>query len=330
MTRSDIHRPAAISTVALLLVACTATPAALSPGASQTVVASHAPAATPIAASAVASQPIAEGTYLSGAQGIAAFKAEISADTALSEADRQSLQANPLLACTAQFISLDFHAGQLVESSGCDGKPLEVGARATYAFPDDHTLLIQDSCCGTTSFGLKPLHDAFFLTRTSARSPGKDGLIEKLLYEASPFMLKDATPRAIPDGTYAGPDIKVPDLIARINADSTLSAAEKADLIQNAFALPGHSTFGTAIQLADGHFAQSDRLDGELAIGARGTYAFPDASSIAWQEPTVNRFQVAWANGSFTMKLIGKPNYASAEDALAAQIFWASPLSLVP
>jgi hypothetical protein len=156
------------------------------------------------------------------------------------------------------------------------------------------------------------------------------GLIEELLFESSPFMLKADAPRAIPDGTYAAPDISVSELIKQINADAKATAAEKADLIHSAFALDGHSTFGTEIDLADGHFAQSDRLDGELTIGARGTFAFPDVSTIVWQELTLNRFQVSWAKGSFTMKRIGAPNYASAEDALAAKIFWASPFSLVP
>jgi hypothetical protein len=320
-----------IAAAIVVLAACsgspTIAPSTIGSSAAASAAASLAPSAS---LSPTAGQPIPAGTYLSGAQSIAAFKAGITADTTLADADKKSLLGDPLLSCTAPFISIEFRAGSLVESSGCDGEPLEVGARATYAFPDDHTLVMEESCCGTTTFAVTSVPDAFFLKRTSARSTGKDGFIEELLFESSPFMLKGATPRAIPDGTYAGPDIKIPDLIKLINADSKASAAEKTHLIDTAFGLPGHSTYGTTIELADGHFAQSDRLDGKTSIGARGTYAFPDASTIVWQELTLNRFQVAWADASFTMKLLGKPNYASAEDALAAQIFWASPFSLVP
>jgi hypothetical protein len=327
-TRFQLRSATATVAVALLFSACSGAPAVSTGASPQVPPTTTAPSTPPASVSVTPGQPIADGTYLTGAQSITAFKAEIDADTTLTAADKKRLLADPLFSCNTQFISLDFHAGQLTQSESCDGGPMEVGTRATYAFRDDRTLVIQETCCGTSSFALTLVKDGFFLKLTSPVVTGPDTGV--FLFEASPFMLVGAAPRAIPDGKYGAPDIGVPDLIKQINADAKATAAEKRDLIHSAFRLDGHSTYGVEIDLADGHFAQSDRLDGELAIGARGTFAFPDASTIVWQELTLNRFQVSWAKGSFMLKLIGAPNYASAEDALAAKIFWASPFSLVP
>jgi hypothetical protein len=286
-----------------------------------------APTATPNA-SPVAVQPIPDGTYLSGPQGIAPWMAEVMADATLTSAEKNSLRDSPLLACTNQFVSLDFHGGELTESSACDAGSFEIGTRATYAFPNDHTLVIQESCCGTTTFDLTSARNGFFLKRTGAPVPGTDRLIGLLLYESSPFMPQESTPRALPDGNYVGKTLKVADMIASINADTKLTDAEKHQLIDEVLAIRGHATFAPTFEFRDGKYAQGIQMDGGPAqVGSRGTYAFPDTTTLVLQEQTVTSYHVSWASERVSLAHVGTPNEF---DRVIFKFLFESSFSVVP
>jgi hypothetical protein len=337
MSRQPIVRVAAtVAGAALLLAACGGAPTT-SPGATTQVVASasQAPLTTAAVASAspTAAPPIPDGTYLSGAQAITTFVAQVKDDTSLTAADRTSLLHDSIASCTAQFVSLDFHAGQLTEADGCDGAALQTGLHATYAFPDAHTLLIQETCCGTSTFTLTFVKDGFFLKQTSPLLSGHDRLISSFLYETSPFMLKGAAARAIPDGTWRTAPKQVSEMTALINGDAKLTASEKAQLLNDAFAVEkGRTTFTDTVALANGSWTESQAADGGAPqVGSRATVAFPDTQTVVIEEQGygTTTFHVTWANGSFWLKSV--PAQPDEVGRVTTNIlFESSPFTLVP
>lgn len=332
----QVRRAAATMGVVVLFAACsggsgtpsavptqhvagtTTTPLTTTPGASV----SQAPA-----------QLIPEGTYLSGAQDVAAFVAQVKADTKLTAAERTSLLHDPIASCTAQFASLDFRGGQLIESAGCNAAPLQVGLRASYAFPDEHTLLIQEACCGTSTFAVTLVKDGFLLHQTSPVLNGHDRVISSLLFESSPFMLKGAGSRAIPDGTWRTAAKQVSSLTSVITGDSKLTAAEKSQLINDAFEIEnGAATFTVTLGLVKGSWTESQAVDGRAPeVGSRATFAFPDTETMVIEEQGygTTTFHVTWANGSFWLKSVPAPPDEVGKVSTNI-LFESSPFTLVP
>jgi hypothetical protein len=179
----------AIAALAIALAACSSAPAATS---TPTVVptspatASASPVATPSAAAAA----IADGTYVSRTD-VAAIKATINAYTKLTAAETADLLA-VYSDHKTNLVRLDFHGGQFTEAEAFDGAAFEVGEHATYALPDDHTLVVQDQF-GITTFEITSSVHSFSLRRTSAPDVGlygpskEDPLIAQILFESSPF-----------------------------------------------------------------------------------------------------------------------------------------------
>jgi hypothetical protein len=149
----------------------------------------------------------------------------------------------------------------------------------------------------------------------------------------SPSSTPTAGPQAIPDGTYVGPTMQVADLIALINGDPKLSTAQKTDIIDNAFAINGHQTFGFSLDLHGGQYQQGQSIDrGAYEIGSRGTYAFPDQHTLVLDEQgglSVNTFQITVTATGFTLKRTDTST--DAEDILMTKIFWEfGPFTLAP
>jgi len=181
----------AIAALAIALAACSPAPAtSIAPPASlvPTTVAS-APAATASAAAAL----IPDGSYATRPMDVAAVKALINADTKLTTADKADIINNAFeLGSHKTFtVTLEFHDGQYTEHQGFDGTVGEVGSRATFAFPDDHTLVIEEACCGISTFDVTPRQDGFSLRiRSGDLVPTeKDTIIGHILFESSPFTL---------------------------------------------------------------------------------------------------------------------------------------------
>lgn len=173
--------------LALLLAACsaggapTATPGTAAPS---TAVMPSLIGPTPPPASR---DPIAEGTYRSQPIPVTLIVARINADTTLTDTQRTAALQG-FSGHTTQTITLDFRAGQFTESEAFDGAPSEVGARATYAFPDDHTLVIQETCCGLSTFTITPTPGGFSLMyKAGAPNAGEDAIGRAAIYEIGPF-----------------------------------------------------------------------------------------------------------------------------------------------
>jgi hypothetical protein len=122
---------------------------------------------------------------------VAAVKALINADTKLTTADKADIINNAFeLGLHKTFtVTLEFRNGQYTEHQGFDGDVGGIGSRATFAFPDDHTLVIEEACCGISTFDVTPRQNGFSLkVRSGAQvATEKDRIVGHILFESSPF-----------------------------------------------------------------------------------------------------------------------------------------------
>ena len=105
---------------------------------------------------------------------VAALKAMISGDAKLTAAEKKDIieGAFALGSHKTFTISLTLENRQYTERQGFDGAAGEVGSRATFAFADDHTLVLQEDCCGTTTFDVTQRPQGFALKTTKMGVPG--------------------------------------------------------------------------------------------------------------------------------------------------------------
>jgi hypothetical protein len=61
-----------------------------------------------------------------------------------------------------------------------------VGSRATYAFPDDHTIVLQESCCGLTTFEVTLVPGGFRL-KAPPQTKEEDKMVGAILFETGAF-----------------------------------------------------------------------------------------------------------------------------------------------
>lgn len=122
---------------------------------------------------------------------VAAVNALINADTKLTAAEKTDIIENAFgLGLHKTFtVTLEFNHGQYTELQGFDGAAGEVGSRATYAFPDDHTLVIQEQCCGISTFQVTNVQNGFTLKVLTGPKNEEDVIVGKILFESSPFIL---------------------------------------------------------------------------------------------------------------------------------------------
>lgn len=177
--------------LALSLLGCSATtPAAAPTAAAPTTAAIATVTAIPgiPTPAATAANPIADGTYVSGPIAVADVVARIKADTTLSAAQRATY-LQEFSGLKTDIVELDFHAGRFTESDALDGAPRQVGARATYAFPDSHTLVIQEDCCGLSTFTITTQPNGFSLMYKAGSPNAGEDVVGEWLYQTSPFTL---------------------------------------------------------------------------------------------------------------------------------------------
>jgi hypothetical protein len=190
-TRSRETRAlSAIAALAIALAACSPAPASTTaPPAS---VAPTTLASAPAAATASASTAlILDGTYATTPMDVAGVNALINADAKLTAAEKKDIIENAFeLGLHKTFtVTLVFSHGQYTQHQGFDGAVGEIGSRATYAFPDDHTLVIEEPCCGISTFDVTPGQNGFSLKVRSGDlvATEKDTIIGHILFESSPF-----------------------------------------------------------------------------------------------------------------------------------------------
>ena len=128
---------------------------------------------------------------------------------------------------------------------------------------------------------------------------------------------------ALADGTYRAAPMLVADVIARINADRNLTAAQKTHLIDVAFEIKNHTTLTVSIELRAGKLTQLQTVDGVEQVGARSTYSFLDAETLIVRDQFgIAAFQIGPAQTGFTLKLLTPSG--SEEDAITDKILFES------
>ena len=173
--------PGTIAGLAIVLAACS--------GGGQVPTAT-APTVTPSPSVVVsaAADPIPSGTYVSQTIPVADVIALIKADTTLGAA-QQATSLQEFNGHQTDIVTLDFQHGLFTESDAIDGGEKTVGAQASYAFPDSHTLVIQEQCCGLSTFTITSQPGGFSLKyKVGAPNAGED-VVGQWLYETSPFTL---------------------------------------------------------------------------------------------------------------------------------------------
>jgi len=154
---------------------------------------------------------------------------------------------------------------------------------------------------------------------------------------ATPSLSAPPSPSAsgplIADGTYALEPFKVADLIATINADTKLSAADKTFLIETAFAMKDGKTLTISLELNRGRLAERQDVDGVANIGTQGTYTIPDDHTLIYYEQghenTPTTFRLSVTGTSFTLLIVNPP--AKEVDALPGRVLFESgPFTLKP
>jgi hypothetical protein len=135
---------------------------------------------------------------------------------------------------------------------------------------------------------------------------------------------------AIPEGTYASAPMQVADIIALMNADTTLTREQRTHLTDVALEIKDHTTFSVSIELKGGKFTQRQSVDGSEQVGSRGTYAFLDSTTLALRDAAgLGGFLVTPVPNGFRLKALTPA--ADAEEAFAGKLlFESSPFMLVP
>ena len=186
--------------LAMVLAACStgtgASPATVPPGA-RSVAPSVATAASPFVSAApsqgsaspsAAIAVISDGVYTTAAIPIARSLARMKADKTLTAPQRADV-AQQFSGHTSQTFRIELKGGVFTEYETYDGGSFDVGARASFVFPDAHTLLIQESCCGTSTFNVTRSGSGFSLRHiTLAHLNAEDNLLGEIVYESAPFL----------------------------------------------------------------------------------------------------------------------------------------------
>jgi len=135
-------------------------------------------------------------------------------------------------------------------------------------------------------------------------------------------------------GTYVGPTLQVADIIARANADPTLSAADRTQVIDVLFDIRGKTTWTDSIEFRGGLLFERQTVDGVTAVGSSGRYAFPDDHTLIYTEtrngvdlPNPWRLDLTIEGNTFTLHR-SAPVANPADDFVTRVIFESGPFTL--
>ncbi len=140
----------------------------------------------------------------------------------------------------------------------------------------------------------------------------------------SPSPTRPAGPLQV--GTYFGPELQIADILAAVDADPTLSAADRMWFIEE---LGGKSTFTASLRFIGGEVTQRQIVDGVTDVGSFGRYDFPDDRTLVLTETVdgvdvVTEFELTLDGDSFTPRFVRASPPPSARDALAGRIIFES------
>jgi hypothetical protein len=133
-------------------------------------------------------------------------------------------------------------------------------------------------------------------------------------------------------GRYVGPTLQVADIVAAVNADASLTPAQRTRIIDVLMEIRDKSTWTPAIELRGGQLTQRHTVDGVTQIGSAGRYAFPDDRTLVYTVSSngadaVIRFQLMIEGDSFTLRRTTPA--VDAEDEFAADaVFESGPFRL--
>jgi hypothetical protein len=149
------------------------------------------PVATTAPGSAAPAGAIPDGTYVSGTVQVADMVATVNADKQLTAAQLAQINKDFEFGDhRTSVIKIDLHGGRWTQSGSYDGSPFQVGSRATYASPDASTVVIQEQCCGLTTFQVTMTGTTFTLKRLSGTQNTELDKVEgHILFEETPFTL---------------------------------------------------------------------------------------------------------------------------------------------
>jgi hypothetical protein len=142
---------------------------------------------------------------------------------------------------------------------------------------------------------------------------------------ASPSSSPSPSAPPIANGTYALAPMKVADLVAMINSDTKLSAADKTFLIDTAFAMKGGTTFNIWLDIDRGRFTERQAVDGVMNVGTQGTFTIPDDHTVIFKEQCAcppSTFQLTASGTSFTLHLLNPPT--KEVDVVPVRTLWES------
>ena len=175
---------------------------------------------------------------------------------------------------------------------------------------------------GATMFVIRPVSPDVG-TKPIATSPAPSSGIPAPSESASNSAL-------IPDGLYATDPVAVADIVASIDADAALTAAQRTDLINNVIAIKGASTYSASIELRSGRFTQRQTVDGRVDVGSGGTYSFMGGNTLILREACcVNGFLVTPRPNGFSLKSLSAS--ANEEDSFVVRfLFESRPFNRMP
>jgi len=135
-------------------------------------------------------------------------------------------------------------------------------------------------------------------------------------------------------GTYAGPTLQVADIIAMVNTDSRLTAADRSQIIDVLFAIRGKQTWTDSLEFRGGLLFERQTVDGVTAVGSSGRYAFPDDHTLVYTEtrngvdlPNPWRLDLTIEGNTFTLHR-SAPVANPADDFVTRVIFESGPFTL--
>ena len=133
-------------------------------------------------------------------------------------------------------------------------------------------------------------------------------------------------------GVYDGPVLQVADVEAQLRADSRMSPADRAQIIDVYMAAAGKQTWRGSLELRDGQMIQRQVVDGDSEVGSAGTYAFPDDHTLVYTESfdggdVVTSFEITVNGDSFTLHRT-TPSSNPVDDFIVDLIFESGPFVL--
>jgi hypothetical protein len=133
-------------------------------------------------------------------------------------------------------------------------------------------------------------------------------------------------------GTYFGPALQVADIVAAVDADTTLTAADRTQVIDVLFAIRGKTTWQDSIEFRNGQMFERQTVDGVTAVGSFGRYSFPDDHTLVYTEringsDVVTKFDLIVNGNSFTLHRT-TPLSAAADEFVTRKIFESGPFTL--